>query len=457
MMTSKKSVTVKLICLICACLLLCSCQSRTGESTVTAVTETTATETTAVETETEETTVEASEEFINSVSERVYGAIREYALFFVYQSFDLDSYLAGECSLRDYILGGDTYNRIYAEYYNFEFIESYEFEELEASNYIIISDSCFTAEINYKLNITFTDPEQLNDDYQHLHAIWTFVKENDTWMLVSSERIGDEIDSLDEQKTELADDDDGIELVAIRENEYSGMLMIIKDPSRVFCGTIPEFGYFYGDTVSGIIDNYNSNGINVVAGINGGNFVDNGVGNTATAMPLGLVIANGQVVMAESGEDDDAAYHIAGFNYDNEFVMGTMTVNEALQQGIRDAIYCTETTGPFLVQDGEILWDQIPDTATYGAGKNPRTAIGQRSDGAVLLLTVNGRQPDSLGASFAELAQIMYDNGAVNAAAMDGGTSSQMIYEGEILNHPYSAFGPRLCPTAWLVLAKEND
>ena len=452
----KKQLMIKLILLLCISLLMCGCQSGQEESTSGSTEETVQTEITTEETEpeNEESTSPASEEFIESVCERVYAAIREYALFFVYQSFDLDSYLAGECSLRDYILGSDTYNRIYAEFYNSEYIESYEFEVLEASNYIIVSDSCFTAEINYKLNITFTDPEQLSDDDQHLHAIWTFVKENDNWMLSESERFEDEYDILDEQKASLANDDDGIEIVAIRENEYCGMLMIVKDPSRVFCGTIPEFGYFYGDTVSEIIDNYNYDGINVVAGINGGNFVDNGVGNTATAMPLGLVISEGQVVFAEYGDGDDAAYRIAGFNYDNEFVMGTMTVSEALEQGIRDAIYCTDSTGPFLVQDGEILWDQIPDTSVYGAGKNPRTAIGQRSDGAVLMLIVNGRQPDSLGASFAELAQIMYDNGAINAAAMDGGTSSQMVYGDQILNHPYSAFGPRLCPTAWLVLGK---
>ena len=84
-------------------------------------------------------------------------------------------------------------------------------------------------------------------------------------------------------------------------------------------------------------------------------------------------------------------------------------------------------------------------------GKNPRTAIGQRADGSVLLLTVDGRQANSIGATFKELVYIMQDYGAVNAAAMDGGTSTQMVYNGEVVNSPYSPTGPRTCPTAYLV------
>ena len=148
----------------------------------------------------------------------------------------------------------------------------------------------------------------------------------------------------------------------------------------------------------------------------------------------------------------DASYHIAGFTRDNKFFMGNITLNEAINTyGIRDCVYTAHNTGPFLVMNGEALINEVPDSATYGGGKNPRTAIGQRADGSVLLLVVDGRQADSLGATFKDLAYIMLEYGAVNACAMDGGTSSQMVYNGEILNHPYSPTGPRKCPTAWLV------
>ena len=168
-----------------------------------------------------------------------------------------------------------------------------------------------------------------------------------------------------------------------------------------------------------------------------------------TAQPLGAIISNGEVVFCAG--DYDTPYHLSGFTSDNKFFMGNITINEALNMGVRDAVYTVHETGPFLVMDGEALINEVPDSATYGGGKNPRTAIGQRADGSIILLVVDGRQANSLGATFKDLAYVMLDYGAVNACAMDGGTSSQMVYYGEVINNPYSPTGPRKCPTAWLV------
>ena len=128
----------------------------------------------------------------------------------------------------------------------------------------------------------------------------------------------------------------------------------------------------------------------------------------------------------------------------------TQRVNSGESEFSTLAILYSEDPGS-AAMGGEALINEVPDSATYGGGKNPRTAIGQRADGAVLLLVVDGRQADSLGATFKDLAYVMKEYGAVNACAMDGGTSSQMVYQGEVLNHPYSPTGPRKCPTAWLV------
>ena len=73
------------------------------------------------------------------------------------------------------------------------------------------------------------------------------------------------------------------------------------------------------------------------------------------------------------------------------------------------------------------------------------------SDGSIILLAIDGRMANSLGASFSDLQDIMLQYGAVNASVMDGGTSTQMYYEGEVINTPYSPTGPRTCPTSWLV------
>ena len=87
-----------------------------------------------------------------------------------------------------------------------------------------------------------------------------------------------------------------------------------------------------------------------------------------------------------------------------------------------------------------------------GGGLNPRTVIGQRADGAVLLLVIDGRQPHSVGATLQDCMQEMLNYGAVNAANLDGGSSSMMVYEGEVINTCASLNGSRNQPTAWLVM-----
>ena len=69
-----------------------------------------------------------------------------------------------------------------------------------------------------------------------------------------------------------------------------------------------------------------------------------------------------------------------------------------------------------------------------GSGLNPRTAIGQRKDGTLLLLVTDGRGRNGhLGASASDLIDIMVEYGAVNAANLDGGSSSCMYLNGEYL------------------------
>ncbi len=246
------------------------------------------------------------------------------------------------------------------------------------------------------------------------------------------------IDIKEEDKSEE------IEVIDVTGSSYKGKLMIVHDPSRVFLGTIENFGQFDGKVVQDIANQYED----VIGGVNGGDFVDMG-SYSYTAQPLGLVISQGKVVFEEGGYD---TYHIAGFTEDDKFFLGQVTADDAINKyHIRDCVYTAHNTGPFLVMDGEAMINEVPDSATYGGGKNPRTAIGQRADGAVLMLVVDGRQADSLGATFKDLAYAMLEYGAVNACAMDGGTSSQMVYQGEVINHPYSPTGPRRCPDAWLV------
>jgi len=133
---------------------------------------------------------------------------------------------------------------------------------------------------------------------------------------------------------------------------------------------------------------------------------------------------------------------VVGFDNKNVLVVGSMTASQALSRGIRDAV----SFGPVLVVNGEPA-----KFLGQSGGVNPRSVIGQREDGAVLLLAVNGRQPGSLGATYKDLAEMMVEYGAVNAANLDGGSSSMLYYNGELLNTCSSVYGPRRIPSAFLV------
>jgi len=224
-----------------------------------------------------------------------------------------------------------------------------------------------------------------------------------------------------------------IEIIDIKGPTFIGKLMIVNDPSRVYVGTIDKFSSETGG--QRLLDMVKAD--NAIGGINGGAFEDvGGVGNGG--MPKGIVIKNGKILI-----DSPSSYRVLiGFDNKHKLVVGSMTAQEAIDRGVVDAV----SFGPLLVLNGE----RVPITGS-GGGLNPRTAIGQRADGAMLLLVIDGRQPTSLGASFKDVADIMIENGAVNAAALDGGSSTLMVYENKILNQTSLLTGPRRIPTFIMV------
>ena len=69
----------------------------------------------------------------------------------------------------------------------------------------------------------------------------------------------------------------------------------------------------------------------------------------------------------------------------------------------------------------------------------------------ILLVVIDGRQVNSLGASYSDVIELMLEYGAVNAANLDGGSSSLMYYNGEYINSCASMYGPRDLPTTIIV------
>jgi len=228
--------------------------------------------------------------------------------------------------------------------------------------------------------------------------------------------------------------EDGIEIFSVEGATYNGWMMVVQDPSRVVTGVCREnFNSQPGLELYEIAQRYDA-----VAAINGGGFSDSGgVGNGG--QPSGLVIAGGQVLNKSGSGNHDI---VVGFNQDNVLIVGKMTSKQALDKGIRDAL----AFGPALVVNGEAA-----KVKGASSGLNPRTAIGQRSDGAVLMLVIDGRQASSLGATYADLIKVMLDYGAVNAINLDGGSSSLMYYKGEYLNRGVILTGSRTMPTGFVV------
>ncbi|MBR0464002.1 MAG: phosphodiester glycosidase family protein [Clostridia bacterium] len=227
---------------------------------------------------------------------------------------------------------------------------------------------------------------------------------------------------------------DGIKVEEIKGATYHGWMMTVLDPSRVMLGVSADW---FDDNVGGLRIEKLAEKYNAVAAINGGSFNDGG-GQGNGGMPNGVTVTQGKVCNSHGGAD----LITVGFDQNNVLIVGKMTKKQAEERGIRDAC----SFGPALVVNGVGA-----ETKGTSSGLNPRTAIGQRADGAVLMLVIDGRQVNSLGANIADLVEIMLSYGAVNACNLDGGSSSNIYYNGEMLNDGVAITGARRIPTAFVV------
>lgn len=106
------------------------------------------------------------------------------------------------------------------------------------------------------------------------------------------------------------------------------------------------------------------------------------------------------------------------------------------------------TFGPPLIVDGKKMITE----GDGGWGVGPRTAIGQKKDGTVLFLVIDGRQPGySIGATLRDVQDILFEKGCYIAANLDGGSSSTLYLNGKVVNKPADLLGERMIPTAFIV------
>ena len=246
---------------------------------------------------------------------------------------------------------------------------------------------------------------------------------------------------------------DGIRVDTYAGKTFTAHVMLVRDPSAVYLATA---SHPLSKEIPGIPMDEAMERENAIAAVNAGSYFDDGSSSPAVgSVPCGLVLSEKAVVWNEL-HDMALEDGFAGFNKDNILIVGSsMTAVEAADLEIRDGC----AAGPVLIINGK------PVTSVYDgtSGYNQRTAIGQRSDGTVIFVCAEGRTADSLGATYADLIDIMTEYGAVNACAMTGGSSSNMLYrdtEGRYgtkgqtqMFNPYpigaTSLGRR--PTFWMV------
>lgn len=240
---------------------------------------------------------------------------------------------------------------------------------------------------------------------------------------------GESDTSVDTSQYAEDEDGDGIIFETITQNGYTGYLITILDPKRVMLGTPDVFGGT-GLTLEEMVNKYDALG-----GINAGGFDDDG-GSGLGGKPNGLTLIDGEVASKTDGES-----MFVGFDADGVMYVGYYDDWSATAHGIQFGA----SFGPILIMNGVPVGED-----NLSNGVNPRTAIGQRADGAVLMLVIDGRQAYSMGATYADCMNIMYERGAVNAINMDGGSSTTMYYNGEYVNRCSAQTGPRPLSTAFL-------
>ena len=150
------------------------------------------------------------------------------------------------------------------------------------------------------------------------------------------------------------------------------------------------------------------------------------------ANKTGYVIKNGTVYRcsqrSDSEYDDLVIYEDGSFDIINET---EVSAEELVEDGVTQLF----AFGPTLVENGEVAVSQNAEVGKAMAS-NPRTAIGIIDDCHYILVVADGRSSESEGLSLYELAQIMQQYGCETAYNLDGGGSSTMYFNGEVVNNP---------------------
>lgn len=271
-------------------------------------------------------------------------------------------------------------------------------------------------------------------NHQYLAKLFFSAKDIDA--IMKSNQVKTSSENTDIAAIQVADTQsestNTIQSVDISGNGYVGHLLIISDPTKVHVAYSNQLGT-KGEKLKTVM----ASDADLAAGVNAGGFEND---QSTGGVPLGCIIANGKLVYGDMG----TSYSMVALTDTGVLTLGSFTPKEALAQGITEAV----TFKPFLIVNGQAMIT----SGNGGWGIAPRTAIGQTKDGKILLLVIDGRQPGySVGATLKDVQDIMQQYGAYNAANLDGGASTVMYYNGQLMNKPSGGDGERYLPSMFVV------
>ena len=221
----------------------------------------------------------------------------------------------------------------------------------------------------------------------------------------------------DEQVLKRDEGNDLYKLLEISGPKYKGYILVIYDPSRISLYNSPKLKTG-GQKITAL-----AKSAEAIAAVNASGFVRNS--QTKALSPNGTLIIDGKLYTDKGG-------NIIGFNNDNVLTLTKESASSAIEHGMKNAV----SFEPFLIVNGE------PSKFVKGGGYGlrPRTAVGQRKDGIVLFVVIDGNSYGTYGIDMEDLTDIFIRYGAYNAANLDGGGSSAMYVDGKIISHP-AGFG----------------
>lgn len=283
-----------------------------------------------------------------------------------------------------------------------------------------------------------------------------FLSKDELQKIVDKNSLQDMDDEVDKNliNTEGNKEKELIEIHNVSGDGFEGTMMVVNDPSKISLATTYPWGE-YGKELGVIVDEAGA-----IAGVNGGIYYSSG---NKGGRPYGVTVSNGEIQDITLGW---SGLYLIGFDENNLLrIISLEGMNKSAvekmvkEEKIRDAISFQEESSDAnnhfvkLIINGEKR-----ELSGKGSGQNPRTAIGQRKDGSVLILVTDGRGKNGhLGATASDLIEIMAEYGAVNAANVDGGSSSSLYYNKKYLRTSvtfyYTNSSWRL-PTAFVV--KDN-